>query len=210
MAVVSFALKDETGMIWSNELENDIVTVSKLQVALSAEAHSIQARLTELTLSADTESQEGLVQLMQDSIQALLENSEYWTHVLASSETVSSREEAETVFNRLSLKERSKFSAETLSNVDGEIAQRSAVEVDSAEGITNYIVVTLLIGTADDQPLFDNLKTVQALTAALEKVAAMPFDYLMVFELLWSPQAEIDTLSQEELLTEYGDLVEIT
>lgn len=196
-------------MIWRNELDNDIVTVSKIQVALSAEAHSIQSRLSELTLTADTETQEGLIQLMQDSIQALLGNSEYWTHVLGSSQTVRSREEAEALFNRLSLKERSKFSAETLSNIDGEIMQHSAVELASAEGSAAYIVVTLLIGTADDQPLFTNLTTAQALNAALEKVAAMSFDYLMVFELLWSPQAETDTLTQEELLTEYGDMVKI-
>jgi uncharacterized membrane protein len=31
----------------------------------------------------------------------------------------------------------------------------------------------------------------------------------MVFELLWSPQVETDALTQEELLSEYRDLVAI-
>lgn len=197
-------------MSLSNELENDIVTITKLQVALYAEARSLQAQLSELTLSADTATSEGLLQLMQDSIQALLANSEYWTHLLASSQTVSSRETAETVFSNFSLEERSKFSIQTLTNVDGEIRQQPLTEPAADEGPAAYIVVTLLIGTADDQPLFDHVSSAQALKEALGKLGTMFPDYLLVFELLWSPQAETDALTQEELLAEYKDLVELT
>lgn len=191
-----------------NELENDIVTVSTLQIALTAQAGTIQSKLSQLSLTANTQTQEGLMQLLQASVQALLENAQYWTYVLGSSETVSSREEAETVFNKLSLQERSKFTAETLSNVDGKIIQQQ-VELDPDEGLPAYIVVTLLIGTADDQPLFKNLTSAQAVKQALEKVTAISLDYLMVFELLWSPQTETDALTQEELLSEYRDMVAI-
>lgn len=191
-----------------NELENDIVTVSTLQIALTAQAGTIQSKLSELSLTANTQTQEGLMQLLQASVQALLENSECWTHVLGSSQTVSSREEAETVFNKLSLQERSKFTAETLSNVDGKVTQQQ-VELDSNEEQPAYIVVTLLIGTADDQPLFENLNSAHTVKLALEKVTAISLDYLMVYELLWSPQVETDALTQEELLSEYRDLVAI-
>jgi uncharacterized membrane protein len=44
---------------------------------------------------------------------------------------------------------------------------------------------------------------------ALKKIASMRSDYLMVFELLWSPQVETDTLTEAELATEYADLVAI-
>ncbi|MEP0881058.1 DUF1517 domain-containing protein [Trichocoleus sp. ST-U3] len=191
-----------------NELENDIVTVSTLQIALTAQAGAIQSKLSQLSLTANTQTQEGLMQLLQASVQALLENSECWTHVLGSSQTVSSREEAETVFNKLSLQERSKFTAETLSNVDGKVTQQQ-VELDPDEEQPAYIVVTLLIGTADDQPLFENLNSAHTVKLALEKVTAISLDYLMVFELLWSPQVETDALTQEELLSEYRDLVAI-
>jgi uncharacterized membrane protein len=191
-----------------NELENDIVTISTLQIALTAQAGAVQSKLSELSLTANTQTQEGLMQLLQASVQALLENSESWTHVLGSSQTVSSREEAETVFNKFSLQERSKFTAETLSNVDGKITQQQ-VELDPDEEQPAYIVVTLLVGTADDQPLFENLTSAQAVKQALEKVTAISLDYLMVFELLWSPQVETDALTQEELLSEYRNLVAI-
>ena len=196
-------------MIQNNELDNDIVTVSKLQVALQSSALSLQSELSELTLEADTETTQGLQKLLEEAALVLLRNADNWTHVLGSSQTIDRREEAETVFNRLSIEERSKFSAETLTNVDGKIRQREVVESDRNQGTTAYIVVTLLIGTADDRPLFGQIDSAQAMHEALKNVAAMRSDYLMVFELLWSPQVETDTLTEAELATEYADLVPI-
>jgi uncharacterized membrane protein len=196
-------------MIQNNELENDIVTVSKLQVALRSAARSLQTELSELTLKADTETSTGLKDLLEASALALLRNSEHWTHVLGSSQTISTREEAETVFNRLSIEERSKFSTETLTNVDGKIQQRQLIELDPDEGPAAYIVVTLLIGTADDRPLFEAIDSAQAMEEALKKVASIRCDYLMVFELLWSPQVETDKLTEAELATEYADLIAV-
>lgn len=197
------------GRVQNNELDNNIVTVSKLQVALHSCARSLQAELSELTLKAETETSTGLKHLLEASALALLRNSESWTHVWGSSQTISSREEAETLFNQLSIEERSKFSVETLTNVRGEVQQRLLLDPDRGEGQGTYIVVTLLIGSANDRPLFEEIRTAQAMQEALKKAAAMRFDYLMVFELLWSPQVETDTLTQEELAREYGDLVAI-
>jgi uncharacterized membrane protein len=129
-----------------NELDNDIVTISKLQVALRSAARSLQSELSALTLEADTETTEGLRQLLEASALSLLRNSDNWTHVLASSQTIDRREQAETVFKRFSIEERSKFSVETLSNVDGKIRQRPLVELDPDEEPADYIVVTLLLG----------------------------------------------------------------
>lgn len=193
----------------SNELENDIVTVSKLQVALLATTPSIQSELTEISLNADTETSEGLFKLLENVTQALLRNSTYWTHALGSSQTIPSREEAERVFESLSIGERRKFTAETLSNVDGKITQSPPVSPVLYDGPPAYIVVTLLVGTADDRPLLGEINSKAALKAILEKLGSMRSDYLMVFELLWSPQLETDSLTEQEFETEYADLVAI-
>ncbi|MFE1748349.1 DUF1517 domain-containing protein [Coleofasciculus sp. H7-2] len=193
----------------AQELENDTVTVSKIQVALLAEARSIQSQLTELSLNIDTDASEGLMQLLQESALALLRSPENWTHVLASSQTVKSREAAEAIFNQVSIQERSKFSAETLTNVGGRVRRQQPAMPDLDDGPAAYIVVTLLVGTADDKPLFEEIRTAEALKSALEKVASISPDYLMVFELLWSPQAQTDSLTYDELLTEYTDMVQI-
>lgn len=204
-----FIFLKKKGSSAAQELENDTVTVSKIQVALLAQARSIQSQLTELSLNVDTDTSEGLMQLLQESALALLRSPENWTHVLATSQTVKSREDAEAIFNQVSIQERSKFSAETLTNVGGRVRQQKPVMPDLDDDPAAYIVVTLLVGTADDKPLFEEIRTAEALKDALEKLASISPDYLMVFELLWSPQAETDSLTYDELLTEYTDMVQI-
>lgn len=203
-----------------NELANDIVTVSQLQVALRADGHSLQTRLTELGENADTTTSEGLFELLQQVAKLLLERSSYWTHVLASSETVYSREEAETLYAQRSIQERSKFKAETFSNVDGVIHEQplptepAAADTSSRNSAANrshktYTVVTLLLGTADDQPLFGEIYTTSVLRDVLQDISMMRTPYLLAFELLWTPQLANDVLSEADLATNYGDMIAI-
>lgn len=207
--IVWMILRNQNKSSPQSELENDIVTVTKLQVALLAEARHIQAELSDLAVNCDLETAEGLTQFLQESALALLRSPEYWSHVLCSSQTVNSREEAQQVFEQLSIKERSNFSAETLSNVGGYVQRRSPVPVDGDEGPAAYIVVTFLVGTADDKPLFDKIYSAEQLRGALTRLAGISPDYLLVFELLWSPQEATDSLTYDELLTEYSDLIQI-
>ena len=72
-----------------------------------------------------------------------------------------------------------------------------------------YIVVTLLVGTAHDQPLFKEIRTPDDLTAALNKLGTMPSDYLFKFELIWSPQTQDDSLTYDEFITEYSKMIEL-
>jgi uncharacterized membrane protein len=203
------SLEDAGGGYANKELDNDIVTVTRLQVALLSQARYIQESLTELTTTADTGSQTGLNQLLQESVLALLRSPENWTHVRVNSQTTKSREEAGQLFEQISIEERSKFSAETLANVGGRV-RRQAMPVSEDDAPASYIVVTLIVGTADDRPLFeDKIRSAQDLEAALKRLGSVPSDYLMVFELLWSPQDAADSLTYDELLTEYPGLVQI-
>jgi len=196
------------GSTGAGELYNDILTVSKIQVALLAQARATQSELNKMSLAIDTSTQEGLLQLLQEAVLALLRTPENWTHALGQSETVRNPTEAEALFNKLSITERSKFSVETLTNVGGKV-NRQTFSPDPKEDPASYIVVTLLLGTAHDNPLFGRIHTVEELKEVLERLASMPSEYLMVFELLWSPQEETDSLTYDELLTEYSDMVQI-
>ncbi len=187
--------------------DNDRVTITKLQIAFLSTEPELQKKLSELTANADTETDRGLFQLLQESVLILLRNSQYWSHVLSSSESIHINE-AESNFEKISLAERSKFSSETLSNVNGEIKVKDEFVISEDE-FSDYVVVTLIIGTADDRPLFDKINTTEELQASLEKIALMREDYLMKFELLWSPQTEKESLTYDELLTEYTDMIKI-
>lgn len=189
-------------------LDNDIVTVSQLQVGLLAQANHIQEQLTELTLNANTETSDGRVELLQECALLLLRTPENWTHVLARSQTVNSREEAEKIFDRTSIQERSKLTQETLSNVNGHIRTRESIPQSDLES-ADYIVVTLLVGTEDDRPLFGEIRNPEELKAVLEQLAIVPPNFLLILEVIWSPQQATDSLSYEKLLTAYTDLIQI-
>lgn len=203
------AMRGSSGASGTDELDNDIVTVSKIQVALLAVARDIQSELTDLSLEVDTDTPEGLLQLVQEASLALLRMPENWSHVLVDSQTVKSREEAEALFQKSSIAERSKFSVETLTNVGGRVNKRDGFKPNPDEDPAAYIVVTLLVGTTHDRPLFDQVRTEAELTSALEQLASLPSDYLMAFELLWSPQESSDSLTYDELLTEYTEMVQL-
>ena len=190
------------------EQDNDVVTVTKLQVALLAQARHIQTELTQLTLDADTDSSEGVAELMRESVLVLLRSPESWTHISTSSETVKTREQATEIFEQLSIAERSKFEAETLVNVGGRV-RRQALNLDADEPAA-YIVVTLLIGSAHDRPLINSpIHSAEELQAALQQLGSLSPEYLMVFELLWSPQDSADSLSYDEMVSNYPHLMPI-
>ncbi|NEP88018.1 MAG: DUF1517 domain-containing protein [Okeania sp. SIO2C2] len=156
------------------DLVNDIVTVSKLQVAMVAPANNIQSDLERMSEEIDIDTPEGRVQLLLQSAIALLQTEEYWTDVVASSETVESRQEAERIFEQFSFAERCKFEVNTVDD---------NVEVDS------HILVTLLLGTEDDYPLFAEVNNRESFKQTLKELGKVTPDYLLVFELLWTPTA---------------------
>ncbi len=191
------------------------LSVAKLQVGLLAGARTLQTDLDRIAQNADTGSSEGLAQVLQETTLSMLRHPEYW--VYAGSATQQARlEAAESQFNRLALAERSKFSEETLSNVNRQLKQAARREALSAAGGDlaqanvpeqpgEYIVVTLLVA-AQGKLQLPEINDSQGLRRALGQLGAVPSEQLVALEVLWTPQAEGDTLSAEDMLTEYPDL----
>ncbi len=102
---------------WSEEngvFGDGPITVSLFQIALEAEATPLQSALTELTLDTNTGEAEGVFEFLQLVTRQLLTYRHAWTHYRACSQTVDSPDAAEDLFDQLLLRERAKFSAETL------------------------------------------------------------------------------------------------
>ncbi len=191
-----------------DKLKVGLFAVSKLQVAMLAEAREVQIQLTELALKFDVESATARAEFLQEAVLSVLRSPESWTHFSADSQTVASREEAAQIFNQISIQERSKLSGETLSIVNGDIRRQESVSDGNREP-GEYIVVTFLIGTDDTKSLFGDIRDVGELKAALERAAATPTESLLVFELIWSPQQETDSLTGDDLLGSYADLIPV-
>ena len=197
-----------------------VVSVAKVQVGLLSSARSLQADLERLAKTADTGSKEGLTEALQETTLALLRHPEYW--VYGGSQSAQYRlEAAEAQFNRLALAERSKFSEETLSNVNRQLRQVESTPAalaitDAGEQMTTqqpveiqpqgeYIVVTLLAATLGklDLPV---VNSTEDLRRALSQMGSVSSDRLLALEILWTPQVEGQTLSSDEMVAEYADL----
>ncbi len=189
------------------ENKADIFAVRKLQVAMLAEAREVQQQLTELTLKSDLESAVNRAEFLQEAVLIVLRSPESWTHCVASYQTVANREDAAQVFNQISIQERSKLSVETLSLVNGDIRTRQSADDDQEPG--EYIIVTFLMGTKNAKPLVGDIRDVGKLKAVLEGMAATPADNLLILEVIWSPQQETDSLTGDDLLGSYSDLMRI-
>lgn len=191
------------------------VSVAKLQVGLLADARSLQADLNRIGMNANTGSSAGLAQVLQESTLALLRHPEYWAY--GSTESTKARlEAAEAQFNRLALAERSKFSEETLSNVNNQLRQAAVAKSlpsggdplvlsDLSAGVAEYIVVTLLVATQGDLKL-PSVNSSDDLRRALSQLGSVSSDRLLALEVLWTPQADTDTLSSDEVVAMYPDL----
>ena len=199
--------------------DNPAVTVTRLQVGLLANARGLQAELDRIAETADTNSAEGRTEVLQETSLALLRHPEYWVYAGGSSQQARLAS-AEAQFNRLALAERSKFTEETLSNVNNQLkaanpkgalpVSEQGGQVDNptqliTDGPGEYVIVTLLAATLGNLPL-PTITNSNDLRQALRQIGSISGDKLLAIEVLWTPQAEGDTLTSDDLLAEYADL----
>lgn len=192
------------------ETSNPPVSVAKLQIGLLADARSLQDDLNRIALTADTSNSTGLAQLLQETTLSMLRHPDYW--VYAATEDKQTRLlSAEQEFNRLSLAERSKFTEETVSNVNSQLKQaevKAALPGDQPDQSDpgEYILATLVVAAQGklDLPV---VRSSQDLRRALSQVGAVSSDRLLAVEVLWTPQQAGETLTADEMIAEYPDLV---
>lgn len=194
------------------DLSSPTVSVTKLQVGLLAEARSLQADLNRIAEIADTGTSAGLAQVLQESTLALLRHPEYWVYAGGQTQ-LTSLAAAENQFNHLALAERSKLSSETLSNYDNLLRHAEAKKALASSGDLatldrepgEYIIVTFLVAAQGKQQL-PAINSSQDLRQAISQLGSVPSDNLLAIEVLWTPQAEGDTLSSDDVIAQYPDL----
>lgn len=193
---------------------NPNVSVTRLQVGLLAQARGLQAELNHIAETADTNSPQGRAEILQEASLALLRHPEYWVYAGGGTQQAKLNS-AESQFNRLSLAERSKFSEETLSNVNNQL--KAALVKDALPGVVEnptdlitsgpgeYVIVTLLTATLGKFEI-PAVNSPDDLRQALRQIGSLPSEQLLAIEVLWTPQAEGDTLTSDDLFAEYPDL----
>ncbi|MEB3886970.1 DUF1517 domain-containing protein [Lyngbya sp. CCY1209] len=191
------------------EVTNPKVSIAQVQVGLLAEGRGLQADLDRLAATADTGSAEGRAQVLQEATLALLRHPEYWVYGASTSDQMRLNS-AEAKFNQLAIAERSKFTEETLSNVNnqrigGGETEGAIVPQDTPENPGEYIIVTLVVGTLGQLDL-PKIESSQDLRVAIGRLGSVGSEQLLAVEVLWTPQASGDTLSSDDVLAYYPNL----
>lgn len=190
---------------------NPTVSIAQVQVGLLAAARSLQTELNQIAANADTGSQAGQAEVLQEVSLALLRHPEYWVYGAATTKE-SKFNEAGAKFNTLSLTERSKVERETLSNVNNQLrfsefpAPLPGKENHGAATEPGaYIVVTILLATLGKLHL-PEINDSGDLRQALNQLAGLASDRLLAIEVFWTPQASGDTLTTDDILAQYPNL----
>ncbi|MGB3786477.1 MAG: DUF1517 domain-containing protein [Phormidesmis sp.] len=191
---------------------NPTVSVARLQVGLLAEARSLQADLNKLAETADTGTSAGLIKVLQETTLSLLRHPEYWAYADIDSDQTR-LQSAEQAFNQLAIAERSKFTGETLSNVNAQISQakakaalNSSGELAMTEAPGEYIVATILVASQGKLDLPKSTTSTEDVRSAINKIGSISGEQLMAVEVLWTPQVSGETLSADEVIAEYPNL----
>lgn len=191
-------------------IDNPSVSVAKLQIGLLAEARYLQDDLNRMALSADTSSAAGLTQVLQEATLSLLRHPEYWQYATTATESTRLLS-AEQSFNQLVLAERSKFTGETLANVNNRLQQAEARAEAAEKGDLaptkpgEYIVASVIVATRGKLNL-PKVSTTQDVKQALSTLGSVANDRLLAVEILWTPQAAGETLTSDEMIAEYPEL----
>jgi uncharacterized membrane protein len=200
------------GDSFEGEVYNPQVSIAQIQVGLLADARNVQSKLDQLATTINAETATGRMHLLQETSLELLRHPEYWTYAKTSTQQAK-LDRAEAVFNQLSLAERGKFTTETLSKVNNQLRQSESPAVLNSTGEMataeqergEYIIVTLLVAATRSIQL-PKINGDSDLRQALQTLGSLDASALVAIEAIWTPQANGDALTTDDILAHYPDL----
>ena len=182
------------------------VSLIQFQIGLLASAKEIQVNLRELAASSNTSTSSGLQRVLQDTTLSLLRKPELWVYSNIETGSVPYAS-AESTFNRISITERSKLEAELTSNYSGQISSSENNQSNSGDSdpTNEYIAITILVATKKNFKL-NNFANNELITESLRILGSISSSDLIALEVIWQPDGEGETLTEEELITQHPNL----
>eukprot|EP00577_Skeletonema_sp_RCC1716_P014899 CAMPEP_0113391304 /NCGR_PEP_ID=MMETSP0013_2-20120614/10638_1 /TAXON_ID=2843 ORGANISM="Skeletonema costatum, Strain 1716" /NCGR_SAMPLE_ID=MMETSP0013_2 /ASSEMBLY_ACC=CAM_ASM_000158 /LENGTH=461 /DNA_ID=CAMNT_0000274537 /DNA_START=88 /DNA_END=1473 /DNA_ORIENTATION=- /assembly_acc=CAM_ASM_000158 len=183
-----------------------------LNVADRDSPNSILSALNRLSRTARTDSRVGLQNLTSQVALELLRRKEDIVAASTSGQNFKDESKAQREFNNMSIRERSKFQRETVSNYGG--VDYSAGEMKRANEYSpkaTVAVVTLVMlieGDSTSKKLSKRVNSIRDVEDALSRVAAdsKADKCLQGAEILWTPEERDETLTMRDVLADYSSL----
>ena len=190
----------------SSQTKSENSTLVQLQVALLPSSKDLKETLNQLAESTDTSHPKGLRTVLAETTLALLREPDLWVYANVEHGVVPWNT-LETTFNRLSINERSKLKAESISNVSGKInkldPQRE--QMDSEEAINEFIVLSILVASRKTLSIQESISS-KELNDNLKTIGAISEHDLLALEIIWQPEGNGEILSTEGLITSYPNM----
>ncbi|KAL3944126.1 MAG: hypothetical protein SGBAC_001810 [Bacillariaceae sp.] len=187
-----------------------------LQVPDRTSPSSLLKKLESKAMSANTETRQGLQQIVSEVSLELLRKDSTIVSVGTSIQHFGSVRNAQVAFQKASIMNRSKLDRESVSNVGGsKIIQPKADSTGSDNNffkpIATMAVVTLglcIEGNSLSTRIPKQLRNRKDLKKALSQIASdvQTEDCLLSAEILWTPEEENDFLSERDIYADYPDL----
>eukprot|EP00746_Dinoflagellata_sp_MGD_P167578 gnl/MRDRNA2_/MRDRNA2_98326_c0_seq1.p1 gnl/MRDRNA2_/MRDRNA2_98326_c0~~gnl/MRDRNA2_/MRDRNA2_98326_c0_seq1.p1 ORF type:complete len:366 (-),score=70.88 gnl/MRDRNA2_/MRDRNA2_98326_c0_seq1:277-1374(-) len=193
-----------TRLGWFDDDDDEDITIARVQIALFGKVREFQAQLDDIANNAQTDTLEGLHKVLTDVVSMLLRNREYFESGFAYSGTVRDPERAEELYNEYSLQERTKFEAETLSNVGG-VARSGSTKAGTDEKGKEYLLVTIILAYGSKFKL-ESPRSLSDATDILQKLGSTIPSRLDAVEVIWNPQEQGDILTANDLMVNYPEL----
>eukprot|EP00878_Enallax_costatus_P004851 GHUV01005105.1.p1 GENE.GHUV01005105.1~~GHUV01005105.1.p1 ORF type:complete len:266 (+),score=79.02 GHUV01005105.1:231-1028(+) len=198
--------RDMPRVMFFGRQEDPDLTVAKLQVGVFGKVDQFQRELDRIAGLLDSDDEEAMGELVHETVVLLTRNLEYCSYAQTALFMTDDFDELEQKYNQASLKERSKFKQETLSNVGGRYTTAALRESGADVGLDKWLCITLLLA-AEATVKLPKIKSLQDLQEALTMLGSLPPDLIVAVELLWTPQERGDSYAKDEMLTDYPQLV---
>jgi uncharacterized membrane protein len=183
----------------------DRAYVYKIQVGLGRSARGIQDRLESFAASGDTNTEEGLAALLQQTALELLREKDSIRYAGVDAGGPMSLTNAETRLNSLTLGERARFQVERLRVADGQVRRSTAAAEEGREAL-EYVVVTMLVATRSPLPSAQPVQGIEELGALLTELGGLAPNGILGLEVIWTPADPNDSMTETDVMTTYPDL----
>jgi uncharacterized membrane protein len=185
----------------------DAMFVSKLSLGVDWRSRKeLQETLTRLAQSGDTNSPQGLANLLRETVLALRRSELAWLYVHHQDTQSLAPQNAQQQFQQMTMQARAAFRHELVRGADGQVINQTTPEMQANqnEGL-GTVVVHLIVAAYRPMTSLSNPDANQ-IRMALDNRAALTAQQLGALEVVWSPAAENDRMSTGELEQFYPEM----
>lgn len=187
------------------------VGVSLVRVAIDARARRfVQESLSKLAAESDTATRTGLAALLASTSRALVASKLAWIYCGVEQAPPKTAAEARSKHTQLTHDARARFQNEIVRAANGTTrrADTPVLVAREHEG-EGVVVVSLIVATHAHLPAASPAR-IDEVEHLLTRLSQLPAAELTALEIVWSPAAENDRMSTDELEARYPELTRLT